>query len=86
MRAGNDQSCAWESWPTWDERWFVQDSIEMPIQVNGKVRGRVTVAVDLPAKEIEAQALSELESVLEGQTIRKVIVVPGRMVNIVASS
>ncbi|MCH2111736.1 MAG: leucine--tRNA ligase [Planctomycetes bacterium] len=86
MRAGNDQSCAWESWPTWDEQWFVQDSVEMPIQVNGKVRGRVTVAVDLPAKEIEAQALSELESVLEGQTIRKVIVVPGRMVNIVASS
>ncbi|CPZ58969.1 Leucyl-tRNA synthetase [Mycobacteroides abscessus] len=61
------------------------DTVEYPIQVNGKVRGRITVAADAPKGDIEAAALTE-EKVLEflaGATPKKVIVVPGRMVNLV---
>ncbi|MFD6199251.1 leucine--tRNA ligase [Mycobacteriaceae bacterium NPDC060252] len=82
---GRDESLAHGPFPESDERWLVADTVEYPIQVNGKVRGRITVAADAPAGDIEAAALAE-EKVLEflaGTTPKKVIVVPGRMVNLV---
>ncbi|QCH26367.1 leucine--tRNA ligase [Mycobacteroides salmoniphilum] len=84
-RLGRDESLAHGPFPESDERWLVADTVEYPIQVNGKVRGRITVAADAPAGDIEAAALAE-EKVLEflaGATPKKVIVVPGRMVNLV---
>ena len=55
------------------------------LQVNGKLRGAMTVSTDLPKEHIEALALAHpsLEKHLAGQTIRKVVVVPGRLVNVV---
>lgn len=82
---GGEQSLAHGPFPVSDERWLVDDTVEYPIQVNGKVRGRITVAADAPKGDIEAAALAE-EKVLEflaGATPKKVIVVPGRMVNLV---
>ncbi|MEU9808599.1 leucine--tRNA ligase [Mycobacterium sp. NPDC050853] len=82
---GRDESLAHGPFPASDVRWLVADTVEYPIQVNGKVRGRITVAADAPAADIEAAALAE-EKVLEflaGVTPKKVIVVPGRMVNLV---
>ena len=82
---GRDETLAHGPFPGFDERWLVADTVEYPIQVNGKVRGRITVAADAPAADIEAAALAE-EKVLEflaGVTPKKVIVVPGRMVNLV---
>lgn len=82
---GGEVSLAHGPFPESDERWLVSDTVEYPIQVNGKVRGRITVAVDAPKGDIEAAALAE-EKVLEflaGATPKKVIVVPGRMVNLV---
>ena len=75
------------AWPQWDEACLVEDEIEMVIQVNGKKRDVITVAKDASKDDIEAIARDN-EKVTEhtdGLTIRKVIVVPGRLVNIVAN-
>jgi leucyl-tRNA synthetase len=74
-------------WPQVDESALTRDSIELVVQVNGKVRGRVEVAADADKDSVEAAALAQ-ENVLrflEGVTVRKVIVVPGKLVNIVAN-
>jgi leucyl-tRNA synthetase len=86
-RLGHGDSLARHPWPEFDEAMLVDESIEYPVQVMGKVRGHITVARDLPVEEIEAAALSQdaVAAYLEGKTIRKVIVVPGRIVNIVAN-
>ncbi|MFC3195704.1 leucine--tRNA ligase [Marinicella sediminis] len=75
------------SWPAVDQSALVQDEIEMVVQVNGKLRGRIAVAVDADKASIEALALADpnVQKFVEGNTIRKVIVVPKRLVNVVAS-
>ena len=76
---------AYEPFPTFNEQWLVDDTIELPVQVNGKVRGRVTVAVDAAQADIIAAALADpgIANHVEGKTVFKEIVVPGRMVNLV---
>ena len=66
---------------------LVEDTITLPVQVNGKRRSEINVPADMPKDEIEALAMAD-ETVMrsiEGLTIRKVIIVPGRIVNIVAN-
>ena len=65
----------------------VDDEVEVALQVNGKVRAKLVIAVDLNKEEIEKMALTneKVSSEIEGKTVRKVIVVPNRMVNIVVS-
>lgn len=84
-RLGHETSLAHGPFPTADEQWLAEDSVEYPIQVNGKVRSRVTVPADADPKVIEAAALADekIVAVLEGNSPRKVIVVPGKMVNVV---
>jgi leucyl-tRNA synthetase len=74
-------------WPTWDETALVEDEKTIVVQVNGKVRGKVTVAADADNEAVQNAALAEGNVIrfLEGKTVRKVVVVPGRLVNIVAS-
>ena len=76
-----------QDWPTYNEAYLVEDEVEIVVQVNGKLRGKITVAKDAAKDEIEALAQQD-ENVIqhtEGKTIRKIIVVPGRLVNIVAN-
>jgi len=75
------------AWPSVDESALVQDSFEMVIQVNGKVRAKVKVAADAQKDVIEAQALADenVQKFIDGKTVRKIIVVPKRLVNIVAN-
>ncbi|MFC9768589.1 leucine--tRNA ligase [Rhodococcus jostii] len=84
-RLGHEKSLAHGPFPVAEEKWLVEDTVEYPIQVNGKVRSRVTVAADAPREEIEKIALADdkIVALLDGQDPRKVIVVPGKMVNIV---
>lgn len=84
-RLGNSEPLAHGPFPTADEKWLVEDSVEYPIQVNGKVRSRITVPADATPDAIEAAALADAKIVdlLGGAAPRKVIVVPGKMVNIV---
>jgi leucyl-tRNA synthetase len=74
-------------WPAVDQSALTRDSIEMVVQVNGKVRAKMTVAVAADKESVEALALEQdnVQRFLEGVTVRKVIVVPGKLVNIVAN-
>ena len=73
-------------WPKVEEPLLVEDTVTLPVQVNGKKRAEVTVARNATSAEIEAAVLQleEVRRALEGKTPRKVIVVPQRIVNVVA--
>ncbi len=83
---GGTGTLAYEPWPSFDPNLTREDSIELPVQINGKVRSRIVVANDATAEQIEAAARSDakIQAQLEGRSIKKVIVVPGKLVNIVA--
>jgi leucyl-tRNA synthetase len=84
-RLGHESSLAYGPFPVADERWLVAETAEYPIQVNGKVRSRVTVPADADRDAVQAAALAEekIVAALDGREPRKVIVVPGRLVNVV---
>ena len=74
-----------ETWPEFDEKATVKAEIELAVQICGKLKGRITVPADADAKTTEAIALSDEKVIaaIDGRTVKKVIVVPGRIVNIV---
>jgi leucyl-tRNA synthetase len=84
-RIGGEGLVSAAAWPVSDQSLLTEDSITMPIQVNGKRRGEVSVPKDMAKDDVEATAMAEptVKAFLEGKTIKKVIVVPGRIVNIV---
>ncbi|QJS98397.1 leucine--tRNA ligase [Dolosigranulum pigrum] len=84
---GSEDSISYETWPTYDESKLVEDTVEVVFQINGKVRGKQTASRTISKDDLEALALSDdnIKAHLEGKTIRKVIVVPGKLVNIVAN-
>ncbi|AUQ60140.1 leucyl-tRNA synthetase LeuS [Phaeobacter inhibens] len=83
---GGEGLCATAPWPVADESMLVEDSVTLPIQINGKRRGEITVAKDLGKDEVEKIALAHeaVQKALNGSAPKKVIVVPGRIVNVVA--
>jgi leucyl-tRNA synthetase len=83
-RLGHDGSIHLTSWPAADTSLLVDDEVEVVLQVNGKVRGRVTVAAEADRDAMEAAARAELAEQLTGE-VRKVIVVPGKLVNLVVA-
>ncbi|MFB9698371.1 leucine--tRNA ligase [Amorphoplanes digitatis] len=82
-KLGHDDTLAYADFPVADPALLVAESITYPIQVNGKVRGRVEVAPDTTEDSVRAAALAEVAEALAGREPRKVIVVPGRLVSIV---
>jgi leucyl-tRNA synthetase len=82
---GHEGSLAYHQFPVADEQYLVADTVEYPIQINGKVRSRITVPADASREQVEAAALADEKVVaaLAGGSPRKVIVVPGRLVNVV---
>jgi leucyl-tRNA synthetase len=84
---GGDGDVMNAPWPMVDESALTRDTIEMVVQVNGKVRAKMAVAADADKATVEAQAMAQdnVQRFLEGVTLRKVIVVPGKLVNIVAN-
>jgi leucyl-tRNA synthetase len=74
-----------QRWPKYDEALLVEDEIEIVLQVNGKLRDKITVSLDATNAEIEAAALAspKVQKAIAGQTIRKVVVVPKKLVNVV---
>ena len=74
-------------WPEVDEAALVKDSIDLVVQVNGKVRSQISVPAGADNSAIEELALADakVQNFIEGKTIRKIIVVPGRLVNVVAN-
>ena len=84
---GNEQDLSYAPWPTYDEAALIEDEVEVVFQINGKVRAKASVARDLSKEELEKTAMDDesIKEQLEGKTIRKVIVVPNKLVNIVAN-
>ncbi|MBR5521689.1 MAG: leucine--tRNA ligase [Oscillospiraceae bacterium] len=82
---GGEGICSVSQWPVYEEAKCVESIVELPVQVNGKLRGKITVAVDAAKEDIIAMAMAEQSVVpfVDGKTIVKQIFVPGRMVNIV---
>ncbi|MBC1307348.1 leucine--tRNA ligase [Listeria booriae] len=86
-RLGHTETITYEAWPTFDESKLVEDEVEIVLQVNGKVRAKVTVAKDLSREALEelARDNDKIKEEITGKTVRKVIAVPGKLVNIVAN-
>ena len=87
QQLGHDESIAYAAWPTYDESVLVENTVTIVVQVNGKVRGKFDVAVgsDEDTLKAEAMKLDAVQRQIDGKTIRKVIVVKGKVVNIVAN-
>jgi len=85
QQLGHSQTLAYEPWPAFDEALIKEDTVEIPVQINGKLRGRIVVAADADAAALEAAARADakIAELLVGKTIVKTIVVPGKMVNFV---
>ncbi|MDO5334969.1 MAG: leucine--tRNA ligase [Coriobacteriia bacterium] len=81
---GHEGSVHVESWPEFDLSKAKADEVELAVQVNGKVRAKITVAADAAQNQIQEVALEAVASAVEGKDVKKVIVIPGRLVNIVA--
>lgn len=79
------ETITYQPWPTYDEKALVEDEVEMIIQVNGKVRAKIKMAKDADNKDVEDAALANehVHSFVDGKDVKKVIVIPNRIVNIV---
>ena len=82
---GHTGTLAYAAWPACDEADLKDDTLEIPVQILGKLRGKIVVAADATAETLEAAARAEprIAELLAGKQIVKTVVVPGRMVNFV---
>ncbi|GCL72515.1 leucine--tRNA ligase [Paenibacillus naphthalenovorans] len=85
-KLGHNDTVTYEPWPTYDEAWTVDNEVEIVVQVNGKIIERATVAADADEASMRELAvnLDKVKDATAGKTVRKVIVVKGKLVNIVA--
>lgn len=83
----SDEGISYVAWPWYDEKFLVEDEIEVVFQVNGKLRAKAQTSKEISKADLELLAMSneKIKESIEGKTIRKVIVVPGKLVNIVAN-
>ncbi|MFC6165599.1 leucine--tRNA ligase [Lactiplantibacillus dongliensis] len=84
---GHEKTITYATWPTYDESKLVESTVQIVLQVNGKVRSHAEVAKDMGKDELEKLALADekVKEFTDGKTIRKVIAIPGKLVNIVAN-
>ena len=82
---GHTETITFEPFPEFDEQWLVDDTVEVPVQINGKVKARIDVAADASEDDLEAAALADerVAALVAGKNVVKVIAIPGRMVNLV---
>lgn len=86
-KLGHNETLAYAEWPVFDEDKLVENEVEIVVQINGKVRSKMMVPQDSTREKLEELATSDekVNEMLEGKTVRKVIAVPGKLVNIVAN-
>ncbi|MBS4200072.1 leucine--tRNA ligase [Bacillus sp. FJAT-49732] len=86
-KLGYTNTLAYEAWPVYDEAKLVDDEVEIVVQLNGKVRSKLMISRNVTREELEEVALNDekIKEMIEGKTVRKVIAVPGKLVNIVAN-
>jgi leucyl-tRNA synthetase len=85
QRLGGEGTLAHRPWPAYDPALLIEDEVEMPVQVNGKLRDKIVVKKDAAKEDIEKIALAcpKVAEQTAGKTVKKIVVVPGRLVNIV---
>ena len=86
-RLGHTQSLAYAPWPTCEEKYLVQTEVSIAVQVNGKLRGTVTVAADAGEEAVYSAAmdLKEVSKWFDGMAVKRKIYVPGRLLNVVVA-
>lgn len=86
-RLGHTQSLTYAPWPTWEEKYLVQTEVSIAVQVNGKLRGTVTVAADAGEEAVYSAAmdLKEVSKWFDGMAVKRKIYVPGRLLNVVVA-
>ncbi|MFD1739266.1 leucine--tRNA ligase [Bacillus salitolerans] len=86
-KLGHSGTITYEAWPAYEEAKLVEDEVEIVVQINGKVKAKVLVKVDATKEQLEEMALADsiVKEQIAGKTVRKVIAVPGKLVNIVAN-
>ncbi|QJC52642.1 leucine--tRNA ligase [Paenibacillus albicereus] len=86
-KLGREGSVSYVAWPEFDEQWTVDQEVEIVVQVNGKIAERVSIAADMDTAEMErvAKELPKVAELIAGKTVRKVVAVKGKLVNIVAN-
>ncbi|MFA9559097.1 leucine--tRNA ligase [Evansella sp. AB-rgal1] len=86
-KLGHSDTIAYQTWPVFDETLLVQNEVEVVVQVNGKLRAKLVIAKDASKEVLQEKAmeLDKIKEEIEGKTVRKVIAVPGKLVNIVAN-
>ncbi|OME86765.1 leucine--tRNA ligase [Paenibacillus sp. FSL A5-0031] len=86
-KLGRTDSLTYAAFPTFEEAWTVDQEVEIVVQVNGKIADRISIAADMDVAEMEniAKELEKVQELIAGKTIRKVIAVKGKLVNIVAN-
>lgn len=86
-KLGHEDTISYEAWPAFDEAKLVDDEVEIVVQINGKVRAKLNVPAEASREELQdiAMANEDVQEFIEGKTVRKVIAVPGKLVNIVAN-
>ncbi|MDQ0156601.1 leucine--tRNA ligase [Robertmurraya andreesenii] len=86
-KLGHTETISYEAWPAYDEAKLVDDEVEIVVQINGKVKAKLLVPADANREALEEIAMGDvkIQEQIDGKTIRKVIAVPGKLVNIVAN-
>ena len=84
---GHTETITYETWPAYDEAKMIDNEVEIVIQINGKVKAKLMVPTDTTKEKLEEIAMDEdaIKEQIDGKTVRKVIAVPGKLVNIVAN-
>jgi leucyl-tRNA synthetase len=85
QKLGHEDTITYEPWPEYDESKLVEDEVEIVVQINGKVRTKLQMPKDATKEQMEQQALEDekIKEYIDGKAVRKVITVPGKLVNIV---
>ncbi|MCU6707634.1 leucine--tRNA ligase [Paenibacillus sp. J5C_2022] len=86
-KLGHNESVTYAEWPAHDEAWTIDQEVEIVVQVNGKIVERASIPADMNQADMEAMAkgLDKVQELISGKTVRKVIAVKGKLVNIVAN-
>ncbi len=84
-KLGHDKTLAYEPWPSYDNKYLVENEVEIAIQVLGKIKTRLVVPVGISEAELQTRVMADanIKPWVEGKTVKKVIIVPGRLVNII---
>ncbi|MDA8194768.1 MAG: leucine--tRNA ligase [Thermaerobacter sp.] len=87
QRMGSGGSVHAQAWPAFDDKWLTETEVEIVLQVNGKIRARITVPADVDEERMKQQALADerIQVLIADKIIRKVVAIPGRLVNVVVA-